>query len=722
MFGGLARFVVRRRWWVIAAWVVAAVLLTGFAPRFKASSEQTDFLPGSYESVRAFDLTREAFPQTRGQNAIVAVTRSDGGALTPADQAVTARLARTLEDERPRGVQQVLPGPVSPNREVEMINARFTSESFDDPDVAKGIDEMRDTLAEGTRGTGLTARVTGNAAINADAQESYERSDSITLGATVVVIFVLLIFTFRSVVAAFLPLLTVGLVMMVALALIGSVNAAFDLKGDSLTQSLMPIVLFGVGTDYILFLLFRYRERLRAGEDGKTAMVSAVERVGEVIASAACAVIVAFSALILASLGMLKSMGPAMGIAVATTLVAALTLIPAVVSLLGSKVFWPSKSWRAEPPHRKAARLGGFIGRSPWQVALVSGAVLVALSVCALGFSANFNMASAPAGTEAAKGLDDLEKGFPAGVQEATQVFVTGTGGGPLPPGAAETVAARLRTTKGVAVVEPPERGAGGRTALVNVQLADDPLSKAAMKTVSGPVRDTAHASGPPGTEVIVGGQTAVMVDLQKAMNRDYRVVFPIAGLLIAIILGVLLRSVVAPVYLMIAVVLSFLGTIGASVALFQWGEGHTGVIFFLPLIVYLFVTALGTDYNILVIARLREEARAGHPPRRGVGHAFEQAAPTVASAGLILAGSFATFLLAEADAMQEMGTTVALGVILAAFVMSMFLVPAVTVLLGHAAWWPGHQDTVRASAAGPAPGAGDPATARGGPGADDPR
>src|SRR5437868_2535024 len=293
---------------MIAAWVVAAALLTGFAPRFKASSEQTDFLPGSYESVRAFDLARAVFPQAQGQTAIVVVTRSDGGALTTADQAVAARLAGTLEGEGLRGVQQVAAGPIASNRKVEMINVRFTSESFDDPDVAPAINRMRDSLAAGTRGTGLTARVTGNAAINADAQKSYERSDSITLGATIVVIFVLLIFTFRSVVAAFLPLITVGLVMMVALALIGTVNAVFDLKGDSMTQSLMPIVLFGVGTDYILFLLFRYRERLRAGEDGKAAMVTAVERVGEVIASAALAVIVAFSALILASLGMLKSM------------------------------------------------------------------------------------------------------------------------------------------------------------------------------------------------------------------------------------------------------------------------------------------------------------------------------------------------------------------------------------------------------------------------------
>lgn len=418
MFRGIGRFVVRRRWWVIAGWIVAAVLLVSFAPQFKASNQQTDFLPGTYDSVRAVALTDRAFPQARGQTAIIAITRTDGGPLTAADQATTARLVGSLHIP---GVSSVKVGAISSNRLVEMVNVQFRSAQYYDPEVTKGISTLRGDLASGVAGTGLTARVTGSAAINVDANTSYEKSDAITLFATVIVIFVLLILTFRSVVAALLPLFTVGLAMMVALSLIGTVDEVFGLKGSSMTQSMMPIVLFGVGTDYILF---RYRERLRGGEDPSRAMVTSVEKVGEVIASAACAVIVAFAALILASLGMLKSMGPAMGIAVATTLLAALTLIPAVVSLLGPKVFWPSKSWEHEPTHRRSARIGALIGRRPLPVALAAGALLAVLSLCVLGFSANFDLASAPAGTESAEGLADLSKGFPAGAQEATQVFL----------------------------------------------------------------------------------------------------------------------------------------------------------------------------------------------------------------------------------------------------------------------------------------------------------
>ncbi|MEO5873582.1 MAG: efflux RND transporter permease subunit [Streptosporangiaceae bacterium] len=709
MFETMARFVVRRRWWVILAWVVAAVVLVGFAPKFKVSNEQTDFLPGHYDSVRAVDVQAQAFPQAKGETAFIVATTRAGTPLTAADQRKVKALGATLDGDRIAGVASVAPGPVSPNKLVQILSVQFTGD-FGDPEVADAVKALRTDLAR-TDPTGLNLEVTGSAAINTDSQESFEKSDQITLLATVIVIFVLLIFTFRSIVAALLPLFTVVLVMMVALSLIGTINKIFGLKADNLTQSLMPIVLFGIGTDYILFLLFRYRERLRLGEDQKTAMVSSVHKVGEVIASAALAVIIAFCALILASLGMLKSMGPAMGIAVATTLVAALTLIPAIVSLLGPRVFWPSRSWRQEPEHRLSEKLGTLIGRRPGLVALVSGLLLVGLSVLALGFTPNFDLASAPKGTESARGLASMSKGFPPGAQQVTQLYVTGDR--PVTGAEVAAVADRVKATAGVAQVGKPLISADRRTALVEVQLAQDPMSNKAMDSI-GPIRDAAHAAAPSGTTALVGGQTAIMTDLQSSMDRDYRVVFPIAGLLIAIVLGLLLRSLVAPIYLMLAVVLSFLGTIGAAVLLFQDIKGHSGVLFFLPIIVYLFVVALGTDYNILMISRLREEARAGRPPREGVVNAFKQTAPTIASAGLILAGSFATFLLASADLMQEMGTSVAIGVLLSAFVMSMFLVPAVTVLLGHAAWWPGHGDRSDPSATAPLVESKlDPATAR---------
>jgi len=210
---------------------------------------------------------------------------------------------------------------------------------------------------------------------------------------------------------------------------------------------------------------------------------------------------------------------------------------------------------------------------------------------------------------------------------------------------------------------------------------------------VKGPIRDGAHQAAPDGTEALVGGITSIYVDFQAAMNRDYKVVFPVAAIVIMIILALLLRSLVAPLYLMASVGLGFAATLGATSILFQNILGNSGLIFILPIYVYLFVVALGTDYNILMIARLREEARDGLKPFDAAAEAIKHAGPTIAAAGVILAGTFASLMLAGNSFFASMGFALSFGIFVSAFVMAMFFVPAVTSLLGHTAWWPGHGD-----------------------------
>ena len=220
---------------------------------------------------------------------------------------------------------------------------------------------------------------------------------------------------FRSPIIAVLPLIVIALVSQVATGLISDVNKALDLNTDSSISTILIVVLFGIGTDYILFLMFRYRERLRAGEDPKQAMVSAVARVGEVIASAAGVVIAAFLALLLSTLSVLRSIGPALAIAVAVTLIAGLTLVPAVVSLLGPRVFWPSKAWRREPKAARFAAIGRSLGRRPATYAIVSGLVLAVLAIGAFSYKPTFDLSSAgiPSTAESQTALKTLEKGLP---------------------------------------------------------------------------------------------------------------------------------------------------------------------------------------------------------------------------------------------------------------------------------------------------------------------
>jgi RND superfamily putative drug exporter len=200
---------------------------------------------------------------------------------------------------------------------------------------------------------------------------------------------------------------------------------------------------------------------------------------------------------------------------------------------------------------------------------------------------------------------------------------------------------------------------------------------------------------------------SSIYKDIDAAVNHDYKTVFPVAAVLIMVILGLLLRSVVAPWYLMASVGLGFGATLGATVWIFQKGQGHSGLMFMLPVIMYLFVVAIGTDYNILMIARLREEAREGREPREAAGMALRHAGPTVAAAGFILAATFATMMLAGNSLLTEMGFAVSFGIAVAAFVMAMFFTPSLTALIGHAAWWPGHGDRAEAAPAGAATGAG---------------
>jgi len=255
-----------------------------------------------------------------------------------------------------------------------------------------------------------------------------------------------------------------------------------------------------------------------------------------------------------------------------------------------------------------------------------------------------------------------------------------------------DALASEQHKPEGVSAVKQPVLSADGRTARIDVVLSDNPYSNEALDAVAGPIREAAHNSGA-GDLVLVGGQTSASVDIRDATNRDYAVVFPVAAVAIGLLLAWLLRSLVAPLYLLGAVMLGFSATLGVTVGAFQGVFGESGLKSTLPVILYLFVVAVGTDYSILIAARLREERRAGNPPRVATALGVEHAGPAVAAAGLILAGTFTSLLLTGIASLMQIGFAVSVGILLAALVMATVLVPSLTTLLGRAAWWPGHQD-----------------------------
>ncbi|GAA1966138.1 MMPL family transporter [Nocardioides panacihumi] len=755
MFAALGRLASRRPWYVIAAWIVLTVLVVAFHPKVKSVTDQADFLPSHYESIKAATLTSHAFPSKQEVGATVVFDHEDGSALSAADVAKIREIAKGLTVG---SAFSTIEDPiVGKGNEAAIVNIDLadgvTGQKQSDLDQVKGL---RDQITSAAQGTGLRTGVTGSLAQSYDQSQSGSAAEAIVGLSTVLLIVVLLSLIFRSGPITALPIFVIGLFFsQVATGLVDFATKWFGLQSDDSTSVIMIVVLFGIGTDYILFFLFRYRERVREGVEHREAVAYAVERAGEAIASAGGAVFVAFMTLVLSSLGMFRSIGPTLAIGVAVTLVGSLTLVPAFVALIGPQVFWPALGWR-DVPHSAGGRkrvvsnvvfvvlfvpyvvlslvigaviwLFGWPGRArrnrgtapvkrqgaglgrladavaarPARYAAVSGAVLVLFSIFALNFQPLFNIdqSSSSQKVESVETQQRMEdKGFSAGATQPTLVLLH-SDSGPLTQDQLATFGAKLGSIRGAtlassdpsvpAVVPSP---GDPSTAIAQLLLDKDPSSDAAIAAVKDQIRPAVHAAAPEGTEAYVGGLTSVFVDFKAAMNRDYTVVFPVAALITLVILMLVLRSLVAPWYLMISVGLGFTATLGATTLLFQNIKGDEGLLFMLPILIYLFVVALGTDYNILMVTRLREEAREGRDPREAAAWAIRHAGPTVAAAGVILAGTFASLMLAGNSFMLTMGFSVAFGICIAAFVMAMVFTPSLTALIGHAAWWPGHGD-----------------------------
>lgn len=706
MFARLGRSVVAHPWRVIAAWVLVAVGLGFFAPGLDSitNNDQTQFLPKKYESVQATEVASRAFPQTTGTSAIIVVRRGDGAELTTTDVDRVAQIAADLQSRKYDKVTAVATSAqmVSTNRKIALINVALDG-TVQDKAVTGAVTKIRDAVPDLLKGGTLQAGVTGQAAISLDTMDKFSTAETVVGVVTIVLIVLLMLLIFRSPLAAILPILTIAVVMSVSNAVIALAGKAFDFQIGNFLPVLLTVVLFGIGTDYILFLLFRYRERLRKGDQSANAIELAVHKVGEAIASAAGAVIVAFSALALSSFKSFTTMGPTMAIAVACMLIASLTLIPAVLSLVGPRVFWPSKAWQSEPKGRLTSFAGRAVAKRPAVIAVVGTLLFAALASGLTILEQDYKSIGSPqAGTSAATWFDNMQAGFPAGTTTPTQVYVSSLNGAKIDPAQLAKFAGDLAKVDGVGQVQPAgvvnqqpvlyKLTKDGTTANITLLLKGDPYGSDAMAAVEQTIRPAVHRMTPAGTDAKVGGVTSAFVDVRSATSRDLKVIFPVAGVLILLILALLLRAVLAPLYLMIAVLLGYAATLGATTFAFQTIGGDDGLMFMLPIIGYLFVVAIGTDYNILMIARLREEAQLGLSPRKAAEMAVRHTGPSIASAGIILAGTFCALLFSGITMLSQIGFAVAVGIALASFIMAMFVVPSVTALFGAAAWWPGHR------------------------------
>jgi RND superfamily putative drug exporter len=709
MLSHIIRFSTSRPKRIIALWAVVMLLLGSIGAGFGykvVTDDAAQFLPKGSESAQAIDFARDAFGQQEGTRTVsMLVKRTDDAALTASDRAEIRTLASATPrwrvdtdrpalksqigdlDERAGRVVDAQIGPASPDGRLQLIALQWKGNTTD-PVAQEFFRQVRDRAADRARDHHLRIGFTGGVASTADEMKAQEGTRALSQALLFGAVVALSLLFFRGPLAAIVPLLAIYLVAMGASGLVVLAALAFGFKLDVNTPQLITVVLVGIGVDYFLFLLFRLRERLRMGEDRRTAAARAAGGVGPVIASAALAIVAAFATMLLAEFGQFRVIGPAVAISVLVMLVAGVTLMPAIAAVTGRALFWPSRSWAKERTDGPAARLGRHIARTPGRAALGVTTLLVVLSTFAFGMTMSYDQSgrSGPT-TPATRTADAIADTFSKGASDPQQVYVKSSR--TLTAAQLERLRERLARVAGVSAVGHAELAPDHKAARMDVALKDGPFTKDTMQLVEGPLRDAARDTAPAGTSTLVGGTAAIYADVSDSVNRDMKLIFPVAAGLILFILIATLRSAVAPLYLLTAVVLEFAATLGAAVLVFQQLGGATGLAFVLPLVLFLFVVALGTDYNILMTARLREEMLAGKPVGTAVADAVRHVAPAVAAAGLVLASSFGTLMLESSEVAKQQGFAMAFGILLASLAVSSILVPALTALAGRRAWWP---------------------------------
>ena len=703
--GRISTAATRHPWRVIVIWLVAMLAAAALAgPRLwqVTTDDTSNFLPHKYESVRATEFGQARFGQLKGATAVTAlVRRVDAKPLTRADRARIQTAAAQMTTWRPDGrsikkatdaernarALQAVVGPLAGHGSYQLLSLRFRGND-QDPVVEKAFKQFRDHEVAAFRSAGMTVGFTGGIASTTDQvdhQATTRGLQQLLLYAAVVLLSVLF---FRGVLSAIVPLATVVIVATGASGLVVLTASAFGYKIDSSLPSLVTTVLIGIGIDYFLFMTFRFREQLRAGDNRKQAAAAAGARISPVIASAALAIMVAFAALGLAQFGQFRVLGPSVAIAIFVMLLAGVTLLPAVLAATGRKLFWPSKAWQRDRRNGPAARVGAYVAQRPVRVAVASAGVLAAFAIAVTGVKLNYDAGVAKA-TQAGRVDAQIARVLPKGVIDPQHIYVRASR--PLAPAALNSMRERITQVPHVSQVSEPRFTPDRRSAEIDVALDTSSTTGAALELAGsgGPLRTAAHATTPAGAVAMVGGAASVYADVSSSIASDLHVIFPVAAILILLILIVMLRGVVAPLYLLGAVGLEFAATLGAAVVVFQHAGSQPGLAFTLPLVLFLFVVAIGTDYNMLMADRLREEFASGSTPQRAVAAAIRHAAPPITAAGLVLAMSFGSLMIYDDRATKQMGFGMAIGILFASFVVSTLLVPALTGLVGTRAWWP---------------------------------
>jgi RND superfamily putative drug exporter len=720
MFRNIAKFSVKFRWPIIIFWIAMVPVLSSAFPNINDVTQNStqDFLPKNSPTVQAADMETAFQKKDTVSNAILVVSR-DSGKLTGQDDAAIQNLIADVRNVKDITEVDDLGGSADGQAHEYLVGvsgAAFGNGVFDI------VDNLRATLNKSHLPPGLKANLTGDLAASVDQQNANSSGRNKTEIYSVILILVLLLLVFRSILAPIITLLPAALALMISQPVIAEATKA-GVKVGFITQIMLIILILGAGTDYGLFLVFRVREEMRSkGINAKQAVVEALTHVGESITFSALTVIAALLCLMLAVFGLYKGLGPALAIGLGIMLLIALTFLPAVLSILGRAVFWPAKTAKREVKFGIWGRLADRAIKRPVLVLFIGLVVFGGLASGLLNYkAAGFGSAEAPSGSDSAAGQQVLARHFPAANNNPQLIIFKlkdSIWNNPQPAAQAQAGLAASPAFKAVSGPfsangfnltpqqlqrlhgsgSPAESALGqfiskdGKTvqyyAILKAGETGSPEALHAIPDVRARVDNISNNIG--AVKNSVYSADSVAYDINQTTDKDLLRIIPVVLVVIAVLLAILLRSLVAPWYLIATVGLGYLASLGLCMFVFVHLLDQGGLNFVLPFLMFVFGMALGQDYNILVMSRIREEAHKEKTLFAAITKAIGITGTTVTSAGLILAGTFAIFGIVGGDEQgQQIGFGVAFAILLDTFFVRTLLVPSIVAMLGKWNWWP---------------------------------
>ena len=686
----------RVKWLVVVVAVLVSAAAFAFAGEPKAVSTTAASLPDSAEAAQVSAL-RAQLPSSGVTPAIVVYKSASGAVDTSAVEASRDRGIAAVKEWAPTASAtasgaptgaggdsaagaSAIPPQVSQDKTTALVIIPLEADLPDEAN-SEAVDALRTAVREGLP-EGLTATVTGGPAFGADIGAVFDGADIKLLGATAGVVAILLLITYRSPWLWLVPLTVVGTGDQVASKALSALSRVSEVRADGAVTGITSVLVFGAGTNYALLIIARYREELRRTEDRHEAMRAALGSAAPAVLASGGTVILALLSLGFAKDPFAQSLGYAGAMGIAIALAYALLVLPAAMVLFGRRLFWPfvPRVGTDDPSHAGVwRRLGDAVTRRPVVVGLAS---VVALAILALG-GLNLSVGQSPNEQfldkpEAVVGQEQLAAAFPAGTSQPTIVIAKAS--------ATDAVTTAAKGVEGVQQV----RASGGDDDLVELSVVLDasPGTTQAFDQVRA-LRTAVHDV--PDAQALVGGPDAEALDSRTTADRDRLLLFPLILGIVVVVLLLLLRSVVAALVLVATVVATYVASMGASWFAFQNLLDYPPLAVTTPLLAFLFLVALGVDYNIFLTTRAREEAAGGSHARESIVTALAVTGGVITSAGILLAAVFAVLGVLPLVQLAQIGVIVGFGVLLDTLLVRSVLVPAVVSLLGEKFWWPSH-------------------------------